>query len=87
MGSARRMTSSEILAGLATPMFDVQFATDGADKGAVYVSVTGVPKAFSLKIPACDVIAAAPFGRPTRMSVMDLAQTTAQQICRQKGFI
>jgi hypothetical protein len=83
----RPPTVSEILKRNATPKYDVRFATDGPDKGAVFIGVTGVKVPFSLKINAVDVIGSAPFGRVTKEHIMRLAQETAQQACREKGYI
>jgi hypothetical protein len=83
----RLLTSSEILRRACTPEFEAQVATGGADRGCLFVNVTGVPKPFSFKVAAENVKGAAPFGRPTTESVRRLARELAIEACRNKGYL
>ena len=67
------LTSSQIIAARKEPVFDVFIGASGD----AAVKVTGVPQPFQFVLPVALLRDASPFGRPTRASVMRVAQGVA----------
>ncbi len=78
------LISKRAAVGLALePVFDVLVNR----AGEAVVQVMGVSKPFDIHVPAQTLVDGAPFGKPSRSSIMATAQVLAEHECRQRGFI
>ena len=73
--SQKPLTSSQIIAARKEPVFDVFIGANGD----AAVKVTGVPRPFQFVLPAAILRDASAFGRPSRASVMRVAQGVARE--------